>query len=582
MLVVDDDPVVRRLVQGGLAPLGCDVLDAPDGAVAQAILTARDVDLVVTDVLMPELDGPGLMRWAREHRPGPVWIVLSGLDTFEAAVEALHAGAFDFLAKPPRVAELQVAARNALERRRLERDKARLDAELRAGHERLEQKVAELEAACRLLEEQGETIRSDLRRAALIQHALLPHATDAPGLSGDYSVHAIYRPGRQVGGDLYDVRCADRRHVVLYVADAAGHGVSAAMLSVMYKQRLKTLGADGAPLAPQVALEAVNHALRDDFAAPGLFLTAVYGVLDTGTGVLRVASAGHPPALVRRACGAVVRLPHTGPALGLTRAARYTERTVRLARGDRLLMYSDGVFGIEADHAASEARLCAALARESSGAEVVGEILAAVRSTGVAGAADDRDDVTLVLLDARAGTSTFDNRASAPDPRVAVREAARLSYGESAERTFLHVGGRATWTLCDLFEAACRACREARRPVTIDLAECSYLDSTFLGTIHEAVVLASDPRAGVDLQNVDPALREMFEELRMTQVLSAIRADPIAAPDDPVDLAERAIATGGSSRRVLRAHEQLAALCASNQAKFAGLVEALRREMRGG
>jgi DNA-binding NtrC family response regulator len=86
---------------------------------------------------MPGLDGMELLRWGREHAPGTIWIILSGLDTFDSAVEAIRLGAFDFLAKPPRVAELEVAVRNALERRALLLERERLHAELRTTNQRL-------------------------------------------------------------------------------------------------------------------------------------------------------------------------------------------------------------------------------------------------------------------------------------------------------------------------------------------------------------------------------------------------------------------------------------------------------------
>ena len=94
-LVVDDDPIVRKLVAKGLSSLDPEeVVQVEDGLAAQKVLQERAVDVVVTDVLMPGMDGRELMKWAQEHCQGPLWIVLSGLDTFDAAIDALHLGAF--------------------------------------------------------------------------------------------------------------------------------------------------------------------------------------------------------------------------------------------------------------------------------------------------------------------------------------------------------------------------------------------------------------------------------------------------------------------------------------------------------
>ena len=127
VLVVDDDPVLRRIVSRGLEPLALGaVLEVEDGAQAQDVLRDRAVDVVITDVLMPNMDGRELMGWAKEHCPEPVWIILSGLDTFDAAIDALRLGAFDFLAKPLEVQRLRVVVRNALAHGDLLREKERL------------------------------------------------------------------------------------------------------------------------------------------------------------------------------------------------------------------------------------------------------------------------------------------------------------------------------------------------------------------------------------------------------------------------------------------------------------------------
>lgn len=163
-LVVDDEPVTRLMVKRTLESLGCaPVLEAADGIAAQAVLREHpDVALVLTDIMMPRMDGLELLRWGRQAVPDAMWIVLSGLETFDSAVAAIRLGAFDFLPKSPRTEEMGVAVRNALERRQLLAERERL-------HRELQHKVRELE-------ETSEVLRRDLERAEVIQRALLPRS----------------------------------------------------------------------------------------------------------------------------------------------------------------------------------------------------------------------------------------------------------------------------------------------------------------------------------------------------------------------------------------------------------------------
>jgi serine phosphatase RsbU (regulator of sigma subunit)/anti-anti-sigma regulatory factor len=571
-LLVDDDPSLRQLVRRALSGLGCsEVLEAADGLDAQALLAERpDVDIVITDLMMPRLDGLGLLRWARDHCPEPVWVILSGLDTFDAAVEAIRIGAFDFLPKPPRAKELEVALRNALDHRRLVRDRQRLYTELEEANRQLATKVGELE-------EKSELLRRDLERAEVIQRALLPRA--APHIE-HFSVHAIYRPGRHVGGDLYDVVRLDDRHMAVYVADATGHGVSAAMLSVLFKQRLVMVDEHSRrPLSAGEVLSAVNASIGSDGVAPGLFLTAAYCLIDTVNGNVTIASAGHPPLVLARLDGETRLVRRTGPALGLTPEARFTEEHLRLAPGDRILLYTDGLLQRH-DTVGERERVVRLLTTQVQDSEA---LLRSLLEGAVGDATEeDRDDVTLLLIEAREGSSHFDNgdsssvhsgRRAAPAARAPV-----VFYGETDDANCFAIRGRGTWTQCDTFhEVACGMLAAGRRLV-LEMSACEYLDSTFLGTIHELVSRCEEQgRGSLHLASVPLRIREMFEELDMERVLAHVDSNGLFEPPEMHPLTA---AMGDEARlRVLRAHEALAALSARNREKFLAVVETLRKEM---
>lgn len=555
-LVVDDEPVTRLLVKRALEGLGCTpVLEASDGIAGQQVLQEHpEVALVLTDIMMPRMDGLELLRWGRQAVPGAMWIVLSGLDTFDSAVAAIRLGAFDFLPKSPRTEEIGVSVRNALERRQLLAERERL-------HRELQRKVRELQTT-------SEVLRRDLERAEVIQRALLPRSP--PPMEG-YCIQAVYRPGQHVGGDLYDVVRLGERHLAFYLADATGHGVTSAMLSVLFKQRLVLVDAgSGLPLAPATVLDAVNRSICEAHAAPGLFLTAVFGLLDTSDASLTLASAGHPPVLHLRESGEMRLIRRTGPALGLTPDAQFRQERLQLAAGDRVFLYTDGLLPSGSDDDLEQLRQVLASPRSSAQ-----EVMARLNAGAAEGA--DRDDVTLLLIDAHAGVSWFDNGAGAPAAGATASsrpQAEMVFYGESERAAHLALRGRGTWLQCDVFHETALAVLDAGRPLVVDLSGCEYLDSTCLGTVHELVA-----RGGVAVAGVAPQVRALFEELSMQQVLGAIRDDTGPAPELLPLRAEGDEAA--APRRVLQAHEALSALSDRNREEFRAVVESLRGEQGG-
>jgi serine phosphatase RsbU (regulator of sigma subunit)/anti-anti-sigma regulatory factor len=582
ILIVDDDEDVRELL---VTALRVDeprlIEEAATAEEAKQRLARRAFAVVITDLSMPGEGGLSLMHWSQEHCAGPCWIVLTGHGTFDTAVEALQLGAFDFLSKPLRGVEpLRNAVRNALAQQRLLAERDRLHAELEESNTRLRGHVEQLERACRLLREQADTIRADLIRAGIIQAALLPRAV--PKL-GDFHVHALYRPSHNVGGDLYDVIRFDDRHAGLLVADAAGHGLSAAMLAVLFRSQLPFVSPDSPlPLQPREVLAAANRALCEALPARGLFLTAAYCLLDTETRRAVVASAGHPPALVLRRRGGIERLFHSGPALGLAPDADFSELEIALEPGDRILFYSDGLYPKlpATDGPPVEAVAAALQERDGDGADLLRGL---ARSPAVDERADavQEDDITLLMLTAAPGTSVLDNGTLQPQaaPPPAPSES-RILRGEMTRRTALCIQGRGDWNRSAAFHAECTAAIEAGRDVMLDLALCRQLDSTFLGTIHLLCELADQADVEFRLQGVVPAVEKLFEELGMDTVMDHIVPCMLPLPTRMEPLSETRGDAFPEGSLVLQAHESLAALSDRNREEFDPILALLRREVR--
>jgi two-component system response regulator PilR (NtrC family) len=134
ILVVDDEPSLRELLGIMLRKDGYQVLEAQSRATAAAVLAKGSVDMVITDVKLPDGDGIEILRHVKAASPGTAVIVMTAFGTTQTAVAALKLGAHDYLTKPFDVDELRIVVRGALEKRQLEEENLRFKAEFRARH----------------------------------------------------------------------------------------------------------------------------------------------------------------------------------------------------------------------------------------------------------------------------------------------------------------------------------------------------------------------------------------------------------------------------------------------------------------
>lgn len=186
----------------------------------------------------------------------------------------------------------------------------------------------------------------ELRMAAQFQREFLPN--ELPNIE-PLSFHVLYRPAGYVSGDIYDIQRLDEHHIGFFVADAVGHGVPAALMTVYIKRSLRGKRIDPTSprgyslLTPAQALAQLNADMISTQNGKVRFATACYGVLDTRTMQLTMARAGHPfPMLLRGEDDHVDTIEPEGGLLGVFEDEVYEETTVQLKPGDRLLIYSDG------------------------------------------------------------------------------------------------------------------------------------------------------------------------------------------------------------------------------------------------
>jgi sigma-B regulation protein RsbU (phosphoserine phosphatase) len=178
-------------------------------------------------------------------------------------------------------------------------------------------------------------VRRELETARRIQTSILPR--ELPGIPG-LEMAVRYLPAEDVAGDFYDFVPAEGRRLGALVADVSGHGVPAALIASMIKVAVAAQAEHAAsPARVLTGMNRIFHGkLRDQF------ITAVYVFLDLEAGRLTWANAGHPPPLLESAGGAVELAP-TGTVMGRLSRADYTERSLPLVPGDRLLLFTDGI-----------------------------------------------------------------------------------------------------------------------------------------------------------------------------------------------------------------------------------------------
>jgi len=259
----------------------------------------------------------------------------------------------------------------------------------------VEQRTRELAEKNAELEKAQAQLKAELEVARSLQLAILPATFPTrPGCEGA----ARMIPATTMGGDFYDYIELPDGQVGLVIADVSGHGVPAAFFMAVARTNLRELAIRHTD--PGECLAQTNDALCAQNPLD-LFVTVFYCILEPQTGVLRYANGGHNPPYVRRATGAVESLSGAGGlVLGAMPGATYPTHTMQLLRGDRLVLYTDGV--TEAFNPAAELYGAQRLADEvhvhGSGtpAALVERICQSV--TNFAGSAPQSDDITLTVL----------------------------------------------------------------------------------------------------------------------------------------------------------------------------------------
>ena len=217
LLVVDDEKNLRLVVQKEMTRQGHAVETASDGEAAWEILEARDFDVLLCDINMPRLDGMGLLRRVCEKSANPPEIImLTGQGTVETAIESMKLGAYDYLTKPYRIAELSALVDQASEKHQLKVDNTRLRAQIARGQESLPEIIAE--------SPQMKEVLRLVRRVAPADTSVL--ITGESGTGKELVAQAIHRLSPRSERPFIDLNCAALQDTLLE-SELFGHEAGA-------------------------------------------------------------------------------------------------------------------------------------------------------------------------------------------------------------------------------------------------------------------------------------------------------------------------------------------------------------------
>ena len=415
VLVVDDSRGQRKVLSASLKRAGYDVTEAASGKEALAACQVKQFNLVLSDWVMPGMDGLEFCKAFREMDRDTYgyFILLTSKAEKDAVTLGLDIGADDFLTKPVNGAELR-ARMKAGERI------------LHMEHERVlkNQILSESRDKIQTL---YDAIDRDLVEAKKFQESLLSKKYQ---VFDDSSVSLFLKSSGRVGGDLVGFYTISEGKIGLYSIDVSGHGISSALMTA----RLAGFLSDGSPdqnvgliktnegeyaaRPPERAVAILNDIVLNDMDTEHYF-TILLVEADLNTGVMRLSQAGHPHPAVQRADGSVEFHGTGGMPVGLIPAAEFDCFEIQLHKGDRLLLSSDGVTECAdiAGNLLDEEGLARVLKTHADAREgkFFGAMIDEMKSFSNCSKFDD--DVSAVLLEyGRAGIGCEDSTLP-PDPR---------------------------------------------------------------------------------------------------------------------------------------------------------------------
>jgi serine phosphatase RsbU (regulator of sigma subunit) len=336
ILIADDNEISRLILAKTLLKLGHEVVTAENGLQALKAFEKEYFPVLISDWLMPGMDGVTLCREVRNlpYENYTYIVLLTSLKGKTNFLEAMDAGADDFMTKP--FDTDQLTGRIHVSRRILD----------------LQRRVAE---GTRELREKNDLMEEELKVAHDLQIALLPRHFPSIPRGAEPTETAIqfssfYYPMAAVSGDFFTVNRLSDTAVAVFIADVMGHGVRAGLITAMISALVEKFSSTAAD--PAMMLTKINQSLLTilQHCESTLFVTGFYLIADAARSRILYANAGHPePLLLHRLRGELESISAKGgggPPLGLFADSQYQTCECPMAADDFIMLFTDGLFEV--------------------------------------------------------------------------------------------------------------------------------------------------------------------------------------------------------------------------------------------
>lgn len=316
ILLVDDYEMNVEILEAYLkkSKLPLNMHKAYDGKSALEILAKQKMDIVLLDVMLPDISGIEICKIIKKKDPNLPVVLITALKDRKNLHDGLLAEADEYLTKPVDSNELILRLKNLLTIRKLYVEK----------------------------EERYQKLRKELGMAQMLQQSFLPK--NEPNYQ-NLQIESVYMPCSFVGGDFYDY-LPNEKGIGIFIADVKGKGIASAMVTATLKDNLQRLREEWA--RPDVLLRELNRALNEFFAhgMEDYFVTAFYGIVNASKEVVIYSNAGHcPPLLLGEE--AVEIDTDGGFPLGLFAESRYELKVAEFPFGGQMFCYTDGIFELK-------------------------------------------------------------------------------------------------------------------------------------------------------------------------------------------------------------------------------------------